>query len=93
MQRATPTREKQIRKPPPLGCDASDAMQDLLGWKHPLQSLSAMSALLLVAYYDLVRYAFPLALLSNVAYIFGEARGDSLCTLEECARYATSHSC
>lgn len=31
-----------------------------------------MSALLLVAYHDLVRYAIPLALLSNVAYIFGK---------------------
>lgn len=48
--------------------------QDLLEWKNPLHSLSAMSALLLVAYHDLVRYAVPLALLSNVAYIFGEVR-------------------
>lgn len=31
-----------------------------------------MSGLLLVAYHDLVRYAVPLALFSNVAYIFGE---------------------
>lgn len=31
-----------------------------------------MSALLLVAYHDLVRYVIPLALLSNVAYIFGK---------------------
>lgn len=33
-----------------------------------------MSALLLIAYHDLVRYAIPLALLSNVAYIFGEIK-------------------
>lgn len=50
-------------------------LQDLLEWKSPLRSLSVMSALLLVAYHDLVRYAIPLALLSNVAYVFGEARG------------------
>lgn len=31
-----------------------------------------MLALLVVAYYDLVRYAIPLALLSNVAFIYGE---------------------
>lgn len=30
-----------------------------------------MVALLLVAYYDLIRYAIPLMLLGNVAYIYG----------------------
>lgn len=46
--------------------------QDMLAWKRPLWTLSVMSLLLLVAYHDLVRYAIPLALLSNVVYIFGE---------------------
>lgn len=33
-----------------------------------------MSMLLLVAYHDLVRYAIPLALLCNVAYIYGKLK-------------------
>ncbi|CAB1121399.1 unnamed protein product [Ectocarpus sp. CCAP 1310/34] len=47
------------------------ATKDLLQWKNPMQSLSVMTGLLLVAYHDLVRYAIPLALLANVAYIYG----------------------
>ncbi|CBN74688.1 hypothetical protein Esi_0037_0113 [Ectocarpus siliculosus] len=46
--------------------------EDLLQWKNPVQSLSVMTGLLLVAYHDLVRYAIPLALLANVAYIYAQ---------------------
>lgn len=67
--------------PPPhldhAGC-YTHAAQDLLEWKRPFRSLSVMSGLLLVAYHDLVRYALPLALLSNVAFVFGEvSAGDA----------------
>ncbi|CAN0293419.1 unnamed protein product, partial [Ectocarpus fasciculatus] len=47
------------------------ATKDLLQWKSPVRSLTVMTGLLLVAYHDLVRYAIPLALLTNVAYIYG----------------------
>lgn len=39
-----------------------------------------MTGLLLVAYHDLVRYAIPLALLTNVAYIYGEQRTEFVFT-------------
>ncbi|CAN0303761.1 unnamed protein product, partial [Hapterophycus canaliculatus] len=53
----------------PILDGAENTTADLLAWKYPLRSVSVMSTLLLVAYYDLVRYAIPLALLSNVAFI------------------------
>lgn len=40
-----------------------------------------MSALLLVAYFDLVRYGIPLVLLGNVAYIYGNIAGLGLGSL------------
>lgn len=49
--------------------------QELLQWKRPLRSLTVMNALLLVAYFDLVRYGIPLVLLGNVAYIYGNVAG------------------
>lgn len=56
-----------------------------MGWKRPFLSFSVMSALLLVAYNDLVRYALPLALLSNVAYLLGKGLGSPARVIQSAA--------